>query len=546
MARHHARLWPFPVRSFASERLRPEKSHRFLLPVRSLLGLAVLLAFALAGCASGSTGGQGTGPKSGGTLNVGLDSDVVTLDPLKSTALVDREVMFNIYDTLVTVDAQNKIQPGLASSWSYPSPTQIAFTLRSGIQFQDGTPFNAAAVVTNINRILNTASSPRHSELSTVTSVKAVDDLHVQFDLKQPFSPLLANLTDRAGMILSPAVIQSQGDQIANNPAKAGTGPFQFVSWTKGDHLTLERNPHYWQKDSSGNALPYLAKVNYRPITNESVMFTNLQTETINVAQVISPTDVQATKQNQSLVYKQIPGLSFYGMELNTKTAPLDNVHVRRAVEWAVDRQEILNSVLHGIGVEAQGPVSPSSWAYDASIKPYSHNVDKAKAELSQAGMSSGVSFTLLISSGSPLLQQQAQFLQSELKPAGITVNIKQETFATLLDDTSSHHFQAALLGWSGRPDPDGNMYGWFHTGGGFNDTQYSNAHVDALLDDARTSSDQSKRTSDYQQAEKLILDDAPYVFLYHGVASQISTKNVQNFQLLPTTIMVFTKTYLS
>lgn len=548
MARHYRPLWPSPVRSFASKRLRLEGPlHRSLLPVRSLLGIGLVLVFALAGCASGGGGGaQTSGPKSGGTLNVGLDSDVVTLDPLKSSALVDREVMFNMYDTLVTVDAQNKVQPGLASSWSNPSPTQIVFTLRSGIQFQDGTPFNADAVVTNINRILNTASSPRHSELSTVASVQTVDDLHVQFNLKKPFAPLLANLTDRSGMMLSPAVLQAQGAQIANNPVNAGTGPFEFVSWTKGDHLTLQRNPHYWQKDSSGKALPYLDKVNYRPITNESVMFTNLETATINVAQDISPTDVQNAKQNASLVYTQIPGLSFYGMELNTKEAPFDNVHVRRAVEWAVDRQEILNSVLHGIGVEAQGPISPSSWAYDSSIKPYSHDVDKAKAELAQAGGSSSVSFTLLISSGSPLIQQEAQFLQSELQSAGITLNIKQETFSALLDDTSSHHFQAALLGWSGRPDPDGNMFGWFHTGGGFNDTQYSNPQVDAALEDARASSDQSKRISDYQQAEKLILDDAPYVFLYHGVAAQISTKTVQNFQLLPTTIMVFTQTYLS
>ncbi len=545
MARHHTRLWPFPVRSLASKRHRLERSHRFLLPVRSLLGIALVLAFALAGCTSGA-GGQTSGPKTGGTLNVGLDSDVVTLDPLKSSALVDREVMFNMYDTLVTVDAKNTVQPGLAASWSNPSPTQIVFTLRSGIQFQDGTPFNADAVVTNINRILNTASSPRHSELSTVASVQAVDDLHVQFTLTKPFAPLLANLTDRAGMMLSPAVLQAQGAQIANNPVNAGTGPFAFVSWVKGDHLTLQRNPHYWQKDSSGKALPYLDKVNYRPITNESVMFTNLETGTINVAQDISPTDVQTAKQNANLVYNQIPGLSFYGMELNTNVAPFDNVHVRRAVEWAVDRQEILKSVLHGIGVEAQGPISPSSWAYDSSIKPYSHDVDKAKAELAQAGTSSSVSFTLLISSGSPLIQQEAQFLQAELQSAGITLNIKQETFAALLADTSSHHFEAALLGWSGRPDPDGNMYGWFHTGGGFNDTQYSNTQVDALLEDARASSDQSKRISDYQQAEKLILDDAPYVFLYHGVAAQISTKSVQNFELMPTTIMVFTHTTLS
>ncbi|HEU5347470.1 MAG TPA: ABC transporter substrate-binding protein, partial [Ktedonobacterales bacterium] len=244
MARHPAHLWPFPVEALAGKRLRPERPYRLLPPVYSLLGIALLLAFALAGCGSTGGGSQVSGPKTGGTLNVGLDSDVVTLDPLKSTALVDREVMFNMYDTLVTVDAQNKVQPGLASSWSYPSPTQIDFTLRSGIQFQDGTPFNAAAVVTNINRILNTASSPRHSELSTVASVKAVDDLHVQFNLTKAFSPLLANLTDRAGMMLSPAVIQAQGDKIANNPAKAGTGPFEFVSWVKGDHLTLQRNPH--------------------------------------------------------------------------------------------------------------------------------------------------------------------------------------------------------------------------------------------------------------------------------------------------------------
>jgi len=537
MARHRVPFWPFPVRSLASRKFRL---------MQPLLGVALLLAFALAGCGGASGNGQASGPKSGGTLNVGLDSDVVTLDPLKSSALVDREVMLNMYDTLVTSDAQNKIQPDLATSWASPSPTQIVFTLRSGVQFQDGTPFNAAAVVTNINRILNTPSSPRSSELSTVASVQAVDDMHVQFTLKKPFAPLLANLSDRAGMMLSPAVIQAQGDQLANNPVKAGTGPFEFVSWVKGDHLTLQRNPHYWQKDSNGHALPYLDKINYRPITNESVMYTNLQTSNINVAQDISPIDIQNAKQNASLVYKQIPGLSFYGMELNTKVAPFDNIHVRRAVEWAVDRQEILTTALHGVGVESQGPIPPSSWAYDSGFKPYTHDIDKAKAELSQAGMSSGVSFTLLISSGSPLLQQQAQLLQSELQPAGITVNIKQETFATLLDDTSSHHFQAALLGWSGRVDPDGNMYGWFHTGGGFNDTQYSNTQVDAFLDDARASSDQSKRISDYQQAEKLILDDAPYVFLYHGVAAQISTKSVQNFQLLPTTIMVFTQTYLS
>jgi peptide/nickel transport system substrate-binding protein len=515
------------------------------LPARALLGIALLLVLSLAACGGSGGGSPASGPTKGGTLTVGLDSDVVTLDPLKSTALVDREVMLNIYDTLVRTDAKNNIQPDLATSWTYPSPTTLVFTLRSGVTFQDGTPFNADAVVANITRILNTPSSPRYSEISSVASVQKVDDLHVQFTLKKPFSPLLATLSDRAGMMLSPAILQSSPDTLANDPAKAGTGPFEFSSWVKGDHLTVTRNPSYWQKDSSGNTLPYLDKVTYKPITNESVMYTNLETGTINVAEDLSPTDVPAAKANSNLTYNQIPGLSFYGIELNTQAPPFNNVHARRAVAWAVDRQEILTSVLHGIGVVAQGPISPSSWAYSASIAPYSHNIANAKSELQQAGMSS-LTFDLLIASGSPLNAELAQYIQSELQPAGITVNIKQETFAALLSDSANHNFQAALLGWSGRPDPDGNIYSWFHTGGGFNDMQYSNTQVDTLLDDARTQSSQTTRANDYQQAEQLILQDSPYVFLYHGVAIQATTKNVQGFQLLPTTIMVFTQVYLS
>jgi peptide/nickel transport system substrate-binding protein len=509
----------------------------------ALLTVVMSLVLALAGCGSGGT--PTTKSKAGGTINVGLTSDVVTLDPLKSTALVDREVMYNIYDTLVTVDAKNSIIPDLATKWTFPTPTSVLFTLRSDVQFQDGTPFNADAVVTNINRILNDKTSPRNSELATVTSVQAVDPTHVQFNLSKPFSPLLATLSDRAGMILSPAVIQSLGDQLANAPAKAGTGAFMFTTWTKGDHLTISKNPHYWQKDSSGAALPYLNTITYHPITDGSVMFTQLQTSTINVAMALNPTDTAAVKSNPALVYSQIPGLSFFGFMLNTKSAPLDNVHVRRAVSWGVNRQEILTSVLNNIGVVSQGPISPSSWAYDASIAPYSYDASKAKAELQQAGVSSAT-FTMLVSSGSPLNLQEAQFIAQELQPAGITVKIKQETFATILSDTAAHNFQAALIGWSGRVDPDGNMYSWFHTGGGLNDMQYSSPQVDSLLEDARAASDQAKRAQDYQQAEKLMLDDAPYVFINHGVSIQASTKNVQNFPLLPLGIMVFAQTYLS
>jgi peptide/nickel transport system substrate-binding protein len=453
--------------------------------------------------------------------------------------------MLNLYDTLVHLDEHNNIVPDLATSWSNTSPTQLVFTLRTDVTFQDGTPFNADAVVFNINRILKTPSSPRYSELSTVASVQATDASHVAFNLKHAFSPLLATLTDRAGMILSPTVVQKLGNSLGNGPTNAGTGPFMFSDWVKGSHLTIVKNPHYWMKDAQGGSLPYLQSIKYVPITNESVMYSNLQTGTINVAEVLGPNDVASAKSNPSLVYKQEPALSFYGIMLNVKAAPFTNLHVRRAIEWGVNRQEIVHTALKDIGVVSQGPLSPVSWAYSSSIAPYTYDINKAKAELAQAGQPNGVSFTFLIPSGSPLNAQIAQFVQSELQPAGITVNIKQETFATLLNDTNNFNYQAALLGWSGRPDPDGNMYSWFHTGGGFNTMQYSNPQVDALLEKGRTDSDQAQRTSDYQQAEQIILQDASYVFIYHGVNIQATTNNIKGFTLIPTGILEFTNVYI-
>ncbi|HCI81312.1 MAG TPA: ABC transporter substrate-binding protein, partial [Ktedonobacter sp.] len=385
------------------------RSHHVL----PLVLLATMLLTALAACGGG--GSTTTTSKYSGKINVGLNSDVVTLDPLKSSALVDRQVMLNMYDTLVGLDAKGNIVPDLATSWTYPTPTQLVLTLRSGVQFQDGTPFNADAVVFNINRILSTTSSPRYSEISAVKSVQATDSTHVTFNLKKPFSPLLATLTDRAGMMLSPTAVQKIGANLGNAPTNAGSGPFQFVEWIKGDHLTLQANPHYWMKDNSGGKLPYLQSIRYRPITNESVMYSNLETANINVADSVSPNDVSSAQSNSSLIYKQAPGLSFYGVMLNTKVAPLNNVYVRQAIEWGVNREEILKSVLKNIGVVAQGPIAPTSWAYASNFAPYTYDISKAKAALAQAGMSKGVTFTLTIASGSPLNTQLAQFIQSEL-----------------------------------------------------------------------------------------------------------------------------------
>jgi peptide/nickel transport system substrate-binding protein len=191
-----------------------------------------LLTLLFTACGSGGPTTT-TNSKSGGKLNVGLASDAVTLDPLQSTALVDRQVMLNLYDTLVKVDAQNNVQADLATSWQFATPTQLVFTLRTDVKFTDGTTFDSSVVVANINRILATPTSPRFSEMATVKAVTAIDSSHVRFDLNKPFAPLLATLTDRAGMMLSPKVVQALGKGLGNGPKNAVADPLCSASGSK-------------------------------------------------------------------------------------------------------------------------------------------------------------------------------------------------------------------------------------------------------------------------------------------------------------------------
>jgi peptide/nickel transport system substrate-binding protein len=524
-----------------------ERLHTYGFARKRLFAVTIIFMISvliLTACGGNNTSSSHT--KSGGNINVGLSSDLTTLDPLRSTAFVERQVMSNMYDTLVQVNQQNQLLPDLATSWSYTSPLRVAFTLLTDVKFQDGTPFNADAVVFNINRILSTPSSPRYSELTSVKSVQAIDDSHVVFNLKTPFSPLVSTLAFYSGMMLSPTAVKKLGANFGSNPVGAGTGPFMFSNWVRGDHLTIKKNPYYWQKDAQGNALPYLDSVTYHPITNGNTMYANLQTGTIQVADSVDPNDIANAKSTPNLIYNQMPGLSFYGFALNTKAAPFNNVHVRRAIQYGVNRQEILNAVLKGAGVVANGPIPTSSWAYDKNFVPYTYDINKAKAELALVGNPHGISFTLLIASGSPLYAQEAQFIQAELQPVGITVQIKPETAASVFTDAATYNFQAAMLFYSGRPDPDGNMYYYFHTGGGYNCMQYSNPQVDSLLEAARASNNQQVRTADYQKAQQIIMQDAPWVFIDHGVAVQATTTNVQNFTLRQTNIMNFAQVYLN
>lgn len=512
------------------------------------LGLsAPLLSLVLAACGSAATtpttssGGAAAGaPKKGGAIKAGLDSDVANLDPMRSSLLVDRQVHYNIYDSLVTYDDKLTIQPSLAERWETPDPKTYIFHLRQGVKFQDGTDFNAEAVKFNIERCLNDKNSKRKSELDTITSVEVVDPATVKFNLKAPFAPLLANLVDRAGMMVSPKAAQAGGEDFTRKPIDAGTGPFKFVEWVTSDHITLARNDNYWRKDAAGNALPYLDKVTFRPITDETVSLTNLKTGDLDISYVVPAKDYAGLKSGGELTLTEIPGLGFASIELNTQSEPFNKKELRQAVAEAIDRDQILKTVFFGIGKPAYGPVPPPSWAFDPAFKPYGASVDKAKEYTKAGGKPDGFTFEMKVSAGSPTTTQLAQLVKDQLAKANITMNITQLEFTKIVDDQSKGNFQAALVGWSGRIDPDGNIYNQFRTGGSLNDPKYSNKAVDDLLNQARSETDQAKRKELYQQVQKQIVEDAPFVFYRFNPAFMLARPNVQGMQLYPDQIMRF------
>ncbi len=331
------------------------------------VGLAIACVFMVIACGSGGGGNnQSATPKHGGTATIALESELRTLDPLDSSLLVEREVFYNMYDSLFTIDPSLSIKPGLVKSWDTSDPMNYKFTLQSGVKYQDGTPFNGQSVKDNITRYKTTANSRRKSDLGSVSSVEVVDDIHVTFHLKKPDATLLATLVDRAGMMLSMAAVQKGGQGFSLAPMNAGSGPFQFVEWKRNDHLNLTKNPGYWK-----SGLPYLDGLTYRAIPDVNAILAALKTGDIDIARTIAAKDVAGIKADSGFIYRSTPALGFNGFELNTGAAPFNDPAKRKAVALAIDRYAILKNINFNIGVVGYGPIPPSSWAFDSNEKIY-------------------------------------------------------------------------------------------------------------------------------------------------------------------------------
>jgi peptide/nickel transport system substrate-binding protein len=490
------------------------------------LGLTVILSafLILAGCSGNKSvaGGYTTGK----TLSISLNADPPKLDPAYSSALVDRMVFQSIFDKLVDLDKNGNIVPMLAEKWEISDDKKTyTFKLRQGVKFHDGTDFNAEAVKFNFERNM-AKDSLRRNELNAVEKVTVVDPYTVKVELKYPFAPFLTVLADRAGMMVSPDAAKKAGKDFMNKPV--GTGPFILKQRVKGSTITLEKNPNYWQK-----GLPKLDKVVYKIIPDDNVALMNLKSGDVDITTRFPAKEIANIKNDPKITVINEEALGYQGIFLNTSKPPFNQKELRQAVDLLVDREAIVKVILSDTATPGHSPFSPKHFVYGDSDKFEKPNVAKAKELLNKAGKANGFSFTLKMGT-TPTNQQIGQMIQNMLKPAGIDVKLEKVEFGTLLEQSKKGNMEATLLGWSGRPDPDQNIYDFLVTGGSQNDSRFSNPEVDKLLNAARAEMDEGKRKAIYDEVMKIVHEEVPYIYLYHEHNVFGISKSVQGFEYVP------------
>jgi peptide/nickel transport system substrate-binding protein len=489
-----------------------------------------------------ATSASAATPTKGGTMRVGLTVDVAVMDPHLSGSKTDRMVYHNLFEPLLVLDEKLGIQPNLAESWQTPDPKTIIFKLRQGVKFHDGTDFNAEAARINFDRMANDPKSVRKGEVANIGSTEVVDPLTLRVNLKQPDASLLATLTDRAGMMISPAALQKLGADLQHDATGAGTGPFQFVEWVPDDHVLLKRNDAYWGKDGG----PFLDQIRYRPIPDDTVKLQSLQGVELDAIDYLAPRTVPLAKADSSLVVIDVPSLAAFWYMLNVTKPPFDNKALRQAVAYAIDPAAIVKGVYLDVGVPANGPISPSSWAYDETIKPIARDLAKAKSMLAAGGQPNGFEFTFLIVN-TPFGVQEAEVVKAQLAEAGITANVQAVDGAAQLAAGNGKTYQMTTFAWSGRPDPDGNTFQFFHTtpGVSFNWSGISNPQLDQLLEQTRQISDHAERKKLYSQAIQILEDEMPAIFIVHPVEPKAMSPKVQGYTAIPDGMLRFKDVWL-
>ena len=449
------------------------------------------------------------------TLRVGLAEDPDVLDPTLARTFVGRIVFAALCDKLVDVDEKLAIQPQLATAWDWSADgKQLTMKLRAGVTFHDGEKLDAAAVKFNLERHKNLPGSNRRGELALLASVDVVDPLTVRLNLSAPFSPLLATLADRAGMMVSPKAVQAAGEKFGAKPVCSG--PFRFVERVAQDRMVFERYDGYWNKAAIG-----FEKIVYTPVVDATVRLANLKSGQFDYIERVAASDIEKLVAEKKFKVSRITEIGYQGITINigksdkAKANPLGrDARVREAFELSLDRQGLAQVVMDNEAQVGNQWVAPTNAFYAKNVPVPKRNVERARALLKEAGVPNP-SFTLVTPTTSDA-QRLALVVQAMSRDAGFDVKIQAAEFATSLNMADKGDFEAYVLAWSGRPDPDGNVFSFHACKQPLNYAGYCSPETDALLTQARTQRDAAERRKTYEQVAARVLKERPVIYLYH------------------------------
>lgn len=548
---------------------------------RWAVGLLLAAALVLSACGSSSPSGTDGGSQSGGQTDTtpstqdggsttpapqqpaaqekvlvwGRGGDSVSLDPIQVTDGESLKVTHQIYEGLLDyAPGSTEVVPVLATEWeASPDGLEWTFQLRQGVKFHDGTDFNAEAVKINFDRWRNT-SDPLHvggefpyysymfggfDEASNIQDVIVVDDYTVKFVLKNIQASFLQDIAMVPFAIASPKALQENPERLNDHPV--GTGPFRFVSWTKGDRIVLEANPDYW------GGKPAIDRLIYRSIPDNNARLVALQAGELDVMDGVEPAflpTIQATGQFDII---ERPPMNIGYLAFNTQKPPFDNVLIRRAINHAINKEELNTAFYGGMGIPAVSPLPPSVWGHNPNVPKYEYDPEKAKELLAQAGYGPDNPLKTELWAmpvPRPYMPQPERIgvaIQNYLREVGIEAEIVTYEWGTYLEKTGMGEHTMALLGWTGdNGDPDNFLYVLLDkdnavTPDAGNIAFYVNDEVHDLLIRARQTTDQAERTRLYEEAQVKIMEDAPWVPLMHTRVPIAVRKGITGYVPNPT-----------
>lgn len=468
-------------------------------------------------------------PQYGGTLNVGMDDDASSLDPTFQTQFSERQPEYLIFNTLFGLKSDLSIVPELADSWWFSKDgLTLTLHLRRGVKFHDATDFNADAVKWNLDHRLNDeVNSPSRRDLKrSILAVEAVDPLTVRIRLKTASPSLLGMLAQREGFMASPTAARKYGDRFGFHPV--GTGPFVFKTWLRNDRIVVERNPNYWD-----HGKPYLDRVVFHLLENSTVAVPRILTGELDAVSYLSPNQVLPLRGKPGVQLIVNPRARWVSLSLNNAHRPFNDLRVRQAIAYGLDRQKIAAIATAGKGVVANGLTPPGLWWFDKDLMAYPHDPAMAKKLLVQAGYGAGLSLTLSTPPDS-LYRPVSALVQEQLQEVGIKVRIEPVSASMWGERLMNGEIDFLPMRYTQRPDPDGLLSSLLEGSSAQNMVKFRNAEFDALLLKGRAEKDQNRRREIYNRAQEIIAEQLPYINLFFSVEYTALRSGVQNYIFVP------------